>query len=320
MTKQKGVINIVLLMIVVAVVGALVYVVAKRKSPAPTPPASKDDTVNWKTYSNQEYGFEFKYPGEWQLRIEQEGGLQKALPLGIKFDTGTSLDLRIEADYHTFDYAESHVGFDGQKNIGGKTVYFVNITGGTVYWLKGTDNRAFSLAAKYPSSETPEVVYNIISTFQFTKTDQTAGWKTYVNAKYGFEIKYPSGLVAETVEGSSNFEKSYLSVDIGTADYIKQLKSAVDSEGPPLFFRLVAHEPKEKLDPNSCGEDSTSSRIIIDGLTVTKCERKLFGSVPSVTINFTKNQVVYFGMESNHYQGEEKKIIDLIISTFKFTN
>jgi hypothetical protein len=27
------------------------------------------DTSNWKTYRNEEYGFEFKYPGDWNLQI-----------------------------------------------------------------------------------------------------------------------------------------------------------------------------------------------------------------------------------------------------------
>ena len=30
------------------------------------------DTSNWKTYRNEEYGFEFKYPGEWYLDVCEE--------------------------------------------------------------------------------------------------------------------------------------------------------------------------------------------------------------------------------------------------------
>lgn len=32
---------------------------------APTPAPTPDETVNWKTYKNEEYGFEIKYPNQW---------------------------------------------------------------------------------------------------------------------------------------------------------------------------------------------------------------------------------------------------------------
>ncbi len=37
-----------------------------------TPPVSKIDTSNWKTYRNEEYGFEVKYPEGWEMRKEEE--------------------------------------------------------------------------------------------------------------------------------------------------------------------------------------------------------------------------------------------------------
>ena len=32
------------------------------------------DTSNWKTYRNEEYGFEFKYPGDWNLFVNEDSG------------------------------------------------------------------------------------------------------------------------------------------------------------------------------------------------------------------------------------------------------
>ncbi|MDX9893790.1 MAG: hypothetical protein RB292_05305 [Patescibacteria group bacterium] len=55
------------------------------------------DTSDWLTYRNEEYGFEFKYPGEWGLHngwvIDDNtifiGGVQ--IPIKNHFDTGISI-------------------------------------------------------------------------------------------------------------------------------------------------------------------------------------------------------------------------------------
>jgi len=36
--------------------------------PVSTPTPTVDETANWKTYRNEEYGFEFEYPGDWTLQ------------------------------------------------------------------------------------------------------------------------------------------------------------------------------------------------------------------------------------------------------------
>ncbi len=38
------------------------------KEPVPAPTEEPIDTSDWKTYRNEEYGFEFKYPKEWAIK------------------------------------------------------------------------------------------------------------------------------------------------------------------------------------------------------------------------------------------------------------
>jgi len=56
-------------------------------TPSPTQPQATStqpqiDTSNWKTYRNEEYGFEVKYPGDWEV----DSG---ALPIGFSSKDGT---------------------------------------------------------------------------------------------------------------------------------------------------------------------------------------------------------------------------------------
>ena len=50
-----------------------------KPTPQPTPPVSEstptptpDPTADWKTYTNDEFGFEFKYPGDWGIKIAED--------------------------------------------------------------------------------------------------------------------------------------------------------------------------------------------------------------------------------------------------------
>ena len=51
---------------------ALIIVVSfthfyKISKPIPAPNQPIDETADWKTYTNEQYGFEFKYPSDWQF-------------------------------------------------------------------------------------------------------------------------------------------------------------------------------------------------------------------------------------------------------------
>ena len=95
--KQKGISSLVGIVVivataVVAVGGVFVYeYYSVSKTETPKIEALKNETVDWKTYKNNEYGFEIKYPKEWRE-------LQKWRPLIDGID-GVILGERGEGDY-----------------------------------------------------------------------------------------------------------------------------------------------------------------------------------------------------------------------------
>lgn len=66
--NQKGFTNIVLIVVIVAIVAVGGYFVFVKKSEpiAQQQPISKNETVNWKTYTNSHYGFELALPASWK--------------------------------------------------------------------------------------------------------------------------------------------------------------------------------------------------------------------------------------------------------------
>lgn len=96
--NQKGFANIILIVLVVVLAGALGYFIITKKSepvsqqqtqnsqnqipsqnlpsktqaPSPTLPTTVK-SENWKTYQNNKYGFEFGYPENWNLDVSSGG-------------------------------------------------------------------------------------------------------------------------------------------------------------------------------------------------------------------------------------------------------
>jgi uncharacterized membrane protein len=78
---RKGFVNIILVVVIVILVGAVGYFAFVKKSepvaqqPTPTPvqtktpisPIPTSETTNLKTYTNSQYGYQIKYPKDWTV-------------------------------------------------------------------------------------------------------------------------------------------------------------------------------------------------------------------------------------------------------------
>jgi hypothetical protein len=167
-----------------------------------TQTAKTDLTLNWKTYTNAELGFSFKYPREWEASSQSSPRLES-------FYTNSGKPGEFFIYYHKNINNLSKWLVDNQA---GKIINTTNVNGNqfTViegglnfisreYAIKVGENNYLRLVFEpFPNSAFPdEVMEQILSTFKFTETDPTANWRTYTNATYKFSIKYPNNWISK---------------------------------------------------------------------------------------------------------------------------
>jgi len=141
-------------------------------NPTINPSSTPDPTANWKTYTNSEVGFRFKYPSEWktQTGIPNSGLISLETSDGNRFFAWFSQSVTL-AEW----LEETQSGkIIGKKTIGDYT--FTVVQGGLmsdsleyVVDVKGKGIIRFVIEPNTDSAKSESTFSQILSTFKFTQ-------------------------------------------------------------------------------------------------------------------------------------------------------
>ncbi|MEI6040561.1 MAG: PsbP-related protein [Candidatus Berkelbacteria bacterium] len=327
---------LVLLGVVLVGVGFFAWVnFGQNKTEVATPavaPVKSTDTISpvsgWKTYTDADYGFSFKYPSDYPLRSHFNGSicLDKNLPsadLNEYCQNGSGLSTSVVdskgeslVDYVNgwqsgrgpiTDYKHDSIKIDGQDAIkvsSNPKVCDVNskVNDTTIWTLK--DNRIFTFSFNSCSTDV-ETFNKIISTFQFTTPVSTADWKTYENIKDGYSFKYPPMWTGGMPNWFKNTNPAYGVV----VESNKTLQETIDYYTSP--DQVFASAPFYK-----------KTDTIFAGQKATQISYGYKGDDEIRIIIFQYNGKIFtitgYPKESLEQNGPEVNTFDLISATFKF--
>jgi hypothetical protein len=170
----------------------------------------KSEAKDWETYKSEEYGFQVSYPGGWNYKNYSQGVYFFPADINIKDASSGLISINAyvidqtieqfinnsESGYDYYKKAEDVeiAGIIGKKQVNppapipSERIVFKKDK--TIYTISVVLDK--SLEEKYSLDQKKEIFNRIVSTFKFTETADTAGWKTYKNKEYGFEFKYPN--------------------------------------------------------------------------------------------------------------------------------
>jgi len=239
----------------------------------PRPSTTPDPTADWKTYTNTQYGFEFKYPSDWNSWLDSNN-VASIVNLQQKDDDMGSAVISVSATKQlsqttkpldstmvlnktsdvTYNGIRWSLTFTSDKRE--PTLRFISATAYHNGYLYNIVSR------NYPDT-TEKLFDQILSTFKFTDIADTSTWKTYTSPKYGYSIQYPSKWSID-----NNRSDEYTIVfDLGVGGESRESVQAIPFSGAPLkdyiknlnigtlkqSSMIVAGQPAVKIDTNEFG-------------------------------------------------------------------
>ena len=179
---------------------------------------SEIDISDWKTYRNEEFGYEIKYPEDWNISVGKHEPRWHETVLGRVVISGgiedpfyapLSITIRSNGEKLSIEewYRKNYPKGDSSRL---QEVKFDKTNGMRVLslWDNGLDGFYFSDEDKIYSVSIVDLQENaenqimmnekLLSTFKFIElADDISDWKTYRNEEFGYEIKYPEIYLVE---------------------------------------------------------------------------------------------------------------------------
>jgi len=313
------------LLAVAIVAGTYIWQVSQYVQPIDF--VKHDPTANWKTYTNSQFGFEFKYPADWKLHDSPN---TKASTNGDYIDI---VDISIIGPNQSprsgsVDDGASVMFHIGNKFIGQTSAKSLTTNGFTYYMISDPADSFIEGYRTMPNGQTISFWWerdmndNIVNDFSYTKylipllstfkfTGSMADWKTYTNSQYGFELKYPNSTSSRPVVQSLG---SCPGIYCGTFEVSTLSPGAGGYEPPRLVIRNIEDERIGETPDTGFG-------------ALIKNTNKFDGSNSAGT-KFEGENPIQFSV-GNHYvyancvnYSKSSSVVEFcnnVLSTFKFT-
>ncbi|MBX4198021.1 hypothetical protein KW782_01665 [Candidatus Parcubacteria bacterium] len=331
LNNKKGSAAIILIILAILVIGCGVYYYSNY--------------LNWKTYTNAEYGFEFKYPNKFTLEDYNSDEVGKVIGKEIispnpsltkiyvsvfknyeiiKNISDNNISCELKADNVSFgnnmkarEYACGDAGTTGK-------VYLISLPQKVGLYVVVTSDSPEATADKQFTELPIVIVEKILSSFKFTSIDIQTGiadLKTYTKpAPAGFEVKYPSDFKVTSNNG----------IDLNDAGTEKSGPQVIFTypesytKGTNLVEAKITVETNKANDTKNCRIDSVRRRsetplkilpsITANGVTFTggsnggAAAGQLYESVIYTASNATTCYVISLDTHSGNIQNYDPPV------------
>jgi len=356
---------LIILGILIIAGGAYGYVSYANKTPELTQEQESDtadlalsEVEGWQTYRNEEYGFEFKYPGDWNHQecssdnffLLGFGDADKLIicgseapprayvvvkVLGSKFSNSVEGDIsRITSilDSSRVEkievYGVKALKISGTlKDFGGQELQGIPVGTKDITIVFDYNDKLYNLIYfGLNGKDFSRVFDQILSTFKFIEPIPS-GWKTYRDKEYNVEFKYPSDWELEGISGGALEIKTNPNgsggLDLYKDFYPGEYRQPENLTGYCKVSMGVFKEDFQTILNDLKGDRliEVSGSIIVGGREGIRGVASEMAYIPFMYVPYSNTEILSISLYSGSDVLETcTKILDQVLTTFKFTN